>query len=232
MDYLIFNHYNDDQLSKVVVEYCSMCQLEREEIYCQYISLRIERESRIIEDLSAIDRSNDWEILTGRSFEIGDEQLKVDILATYAVHLDFDLDRKKDAIEVYLSAVDIAKELGQEYLNYTSFSSYANIGAIKQEQGNWREAIKYYKRAFKIFHQKERPLNQIRLLEWISQAYVMGENVDSALCYLNMAHDLTNEYQAHEKAKGVQEIQAKYDNEKLERENAQQQLLLLSLIHI
>jgi len=177
VNYLMFNHYNDEKLLEVIDEYCSLCQLVREEMYCQYSGLRIERESRILEELP-------------------------------------------------LRAVDLAKEVGQDYSNYTSYSSYANIGALKQEQDRWKEAIMYYKKAFKVFHHRERPINQIRLLKWISQAYAIGENLDSSLHYLNLAYDLTNEYQQHEKAKGIQEIQAKYDNEKLQRNIAEQDLLL------
>jgi len=226
VNYLMFNHYNDEKLLEVIDEYCSLCQLVREEMYCQYSGLRIERESRILEELPPLDRSDDWMKLIERFSSIEDNRLKSDILATYAVHLDYDLDRKTDAIRVYLRAVDLAKEVGQDYSNYTSYSSYANIGALKQEQDRWKEAIMYYKKAFKVFHHRERPINQIRLLKWISQAYAIGENLDSSLHYLNLAYDLTNEYQQHEKAKGIQEIQAKYDNEKLQRNIAEQDLLL------
>ena len=156
---------------------------------------------------------------------------------------DYDLNYKDYAIKIYLRAIESAHKVDSEYEDFTSYSSYANIGAIKQEKGLWGEAIEYYKLSYNVYHNRERPLNQIKLLEWISQAYAIGGNADSSLHYLNLAYDLTNDYQEHEKAKGIQEIQTKYDNEKLQRNITEQQLLLsqrqlyavgfgLSLIHI
>ena len=222
--FLMFHQIYGDGLERAIEEVCVNCCYDEND--CGYLSLRYEREIRFANSLPSIERTSEWEILIASTQSESESKLLSDILSNYAIHLDYDLNYKDYAIKIYLRAIESAHKVDSEYEDFTSYSSYANIGAIKQEKGLWGEAIEYYKLSYNVYHNRERPLNQIKLLEWISQAYAIGGNADSSLHYLNLAYDLTNDYQEHEKAKGIQEIQNKYDKEKLQRNITEQQLLL------
>lgn len=144
-------------------------------------------------------------------------KLESDIRSYYGLFLER-LERFKSAEIQLLKAVELGEKVNPEFYQGIQFSSYGNIGYMKLANGKPNLALDYFKKAKKITSRMASDHNSSLLYSWIASAFQEVHQMDSAYYYLTLSTEkakLADDFEHYTK---VEEIQSKYDNEKLNNE--------------
>ena len=145
-----------------------------------------------------------------------------DILGLKSIYHELHENNLNLALKTYESAIEYSKYLNKAKSQRIRFRSYANMGNLFENNGQYDEAIIYYKKSLNHLEQNELAKNRARFLLWISNSYQKKSNIDSAYYYLIKHNEILEDVKLHEQSTAVKELEEKYQNEKLTNDLSQE----------
>ena len=151
--------------------------------------------------------------------EIGTKypKLESEIRSYYGAYLDMS-GLPLEAEQQLLESITAARKVNDKFYEDAKYSSFANIGFLKLNNNEPERALDYFTSAQSIKSKMSSAKNASLVYNWTAEAYNQLNKSDSAYHYLTLAQEKTKEASEFEHATRIQEIQSKYDNEKLNNE--------------
>ena len=129
----------------------------------------------------------------------------------------FELKNYPAAISYYQKAIVIEEETNNQY---SKAISQANLAKVYMETGELNKAVDYFKKAFDLF-KGSRAKNEIKdIYKDLSKVYEKQNDFKNALKYHQLFSSLNDSIYNEENSRQINELSAKYENEKREKEIA------------
>ena len=167
---------------------------------------------------------NNWERIAKLAREQNDSILILENLTLNAIYLEITERRFDESESIWRSIISALSSDQSDYLNYY-YSAINNLANLKQNQGEFIEAISLYKLGAGIDTSSNSYFQNLhRLYGWIAENYKSLENLDSAYYYQNLRHEVFLKGEKLKNDIAVSELNEKYKAEKYLKEVAQKKL--------
>ena len=202
---------------ELVTEHLSFAYDSLEQIRNQYFQLRldypVDKEEISWDKTKGI---NAWKELLSK---LNSKHPKIESdMRSFFGGLLHDCGYSSEAEIEYLKSISIAERVNKDFWEGVKFSSFCNIGYLKLKKKETQLALNYFVQAQGNSSRMASDRNTSLLYSWIAETYKELGQVDSAYHYLNLSQEKAIQADQSEHATRIQEIQSKYDNEKLNNE--------------
>lgn len=138
--------------------------------------------------------------------------LNVNLANGYSYIDDFDkaFYHFDEAYDIALNLEDLAGQI----------TALINIGRLHNDMGNEEEALVYFSKAFPMVQESKELHKEILLIEMMTSAYEKLGQLDEAYSFQKRQIELNDSLYTIEANKNIQELEAKYEFEKKEKEIA------------
>ncbi len=154
------------------------------------------------------------------SKEMGNKKQEANQIMSIGGVFHFTKDYEK-ALIYYKRAIKIYESIND---TNSAITSNLNIGALLCEQKLLSEGIPYLEKALDLSKKAKEVRKTIRANDYLARANFFAGNFEKAYLLNDDYHQLKDSIFNVEKTKAIEEIEEKYENEKLTKENAEQEL--------
>ena len=213
INYNLFTGQRLNETEKLIIEHNNSAYDREEILRNRYFELRLQSEINGSNNNNNFTKKEDWYALL-KEIDNNHPKLQSDIESYFGLELegmkDFDESRK-----ILTDAITSAKSVSKDYYELTKFGSLANIGFQYLENKDPKTALFYFKDAANVPKTMNSDKNYSMLYSWISTAYKVLNQSDSAYHYLNLSNEIAAREQSKIQEIKLKEIHSKYDNDKL-----------------
>ena len=124
------------------------------------------------------------------------------------------LGREKDALQLYLGALEIMESSGIES---NKDAILLNIGSCYEELGNYSQALTYYQRSYSFARSNDIVINVETIYKGLSSVHMKLKNSDSSIYYKDLQIAFRDSLDNVEKEKKMMELESKYHNDELDQ---------------
>ncbi|MEE9373110.1 MAG: ATP-binding protein [Saprospiraceae bacterium] len=180
-----------------------------------YLELKVKHEFALKNDDNLVIDKNQWNEALRLGNEIPSDSIVSLIYNLKALYHELHENNLAKAIEAYFKSLYHAAKVKSDFYELRKFSSFANIGNIKQNEKKFASAIKFYNKSLISISNDIHPLSKIRLYEWFSDCFFALNKYDSSYHYLKLSYNAKVDYDQVLQHNAVTELQEKYQNQKL-----------------